>query len=130
MSHDAATVLLVDDDKAILTTSRMAFEAKGLNVLTARNGKEALTQARNRRPDAIVLDLMMPVMDGREFLRELKRDTSLHNVPVIVCSALLEEIEKDEIMALGAADYVVKTELDLDQLVARVEKFLPKTSLM
>jgi DNA-binding response OmpR family regulator len=121
-----ATILLIDDDNSIRTTYQMTFEAKGFHVLQAADGKAGLALAQEQHPDIIILDLMMPVMDGKQFLKAARHDETLKNTPIIVCTALLEDIEKQEIMGLGATEYLVKTDVDPDHLVSKVQSLLPK----
>ncbi len=118
------TVLVVDDDDTLASAFKMAFVVNGMQVITAHNGEEALKIAKENKPDAILLDLMMPIMDGKEFLRHRQTDPDLANIPVIVCSALIEQLEKDEVMQLGADGYVQKAQSDPDQLFAAIQNVL------
>ena len=111
------TILVVDDDQQILDFLRPKLKGAGYNVLTASNGIEALEQARNQEPDLLVLDLMMPVKDGLETLREI-RDFSA--VPVIVLSARGADADKIKGLELGADDYLSKP-FNPDELLARIK---------
>ena len=117
-------ILLIDDEPGILETYKMAFSYHGMDVLTASDGKEGLVKAKDAMPDAIVVDLMMPNLNGKQFIREIRENSDLKNVPILVCTALGEELEKNEALAAGATDYFVKTESDPYKLVASVEKAL------
>ncbi|MFC1934459.1 response regulator, partial [Chloroflexota bacterium] len=97
------TILLVDDDQQILDFLKPKLKGAGYNVLTASNGIEALEQAKAQEPDLLVLDLMMPVKDGLETLKEI-RDFSA--VPVIVLSARGADADKIKGLELGADDYL------------------------
>ena len=116
---DRKSVLVVDDDTAIRTLIADALEIEGYAVVTARNGVEALTKLSSTQPDAIVLDLMMPVMDGRGFLAAYREDARHAQIPVLVLSAShnLGEIAPE----LGVRACLAKP-FDLDVLLAAVER--------
>ena len=110
-------ILVVDDEERILNFLRSKLKASGYEVLTASNGVEALEQAQAQEPDMIVLDLIMPKMDGFETLKELR---SFSAVPVIILSARGADADKIKGLGLGADDYLPKP-FNPDELVARVE---------
>jgi CheY-like chemotaxis protein len=109
-------VLVVDDDASIRELLSAAFEDDGYEVMPARNGEDALSVCERWRPDVIVLDLMMPVMDGWTFAKRLhERD----DIPIVVLSAA-NDLERHA-KALGATDVVGKP-FDLDQLLPKVAR--------
>jgi two-component system KDP operon response regulator KdpE len=110
-------ILVVDDEERILNFLRSKLKASGYEVLTASNGVAALEQAQAQDPDMIVLDLIMPKMDGFETLKELR---SFSAVPVIILSAREADADKIKGLGLGADDYLPKP-FNPDELVARVE---------
>ena len=110
-------ILAVDDEKRILTFLKSKLKASGYDVITASNGKEALELAEAQQPDLIVLDIVMPKMDGIETLRELRGFSS---VPVIMLSAKGSDTDKIKGLSLGADDYLSKP-FNPDELVARIE---------
>jgi two-component system KDP operon response regulator KdpE len=110
------TILLVDDETTLLRTLSMNLRARGYDVRTAATGELALAEAREHRPDAVILDLGLPDTSGIEVLRELRR---YDPVPVIVLSARHGSDDKVEALDLGADDYVTKP-FGIDELVARV----------
>lgn len=109
-------ILVVDDEERILNFLRSKLTASGYEVLTASNGLEALEQAQAQEPDLIVLDLLMPKMDGFETLKELR---SFSAVPVIILSARAGDTDKIKGLVQGADDYLPKP-FNPDELVARV----------
>jgi len=111
------TILVVDDDERILNFLRSKLRASGYEVLTAVSGREGLEQADGQEPDLIVLDVLMPKMDGMEMLRELR---SFSTVPVIVLSAKGDDAARINGLRLGADDYLPKP-FNPDELVARIE---------
>ena len=101
-------VLVIDDDWQLNKMLTYLFMSLGINVETAINGVKALELLKEINPDAIILDLMMPDMDGFEFCEIIKGDSNLKDIPVIVLSALLQAKHEERIMSLGAIDYVSK----------------------
>jgi len=110
-------ILIVDDEERILNFLRAKLRALGYEVLTAGNGLEAVEQAQAQEPDLIVLDLIMPKMDGFETLKEVR---SFSSVPVIILSAKGADVDKIKGLVLGADDYLQKP-FNPDELVARIE---------
>jgi DNA-binding response OmpR family regulator len=119
-------VLVVDDEERIIYFLQSKLRVSGYEVLTARNGKEAFEQFHNNNPDIIVLDLVMPEMDGLEFLKELR---AFSDVPVIILSAKSEDVDKIKGLTLGADDYLQKP-FNPNELIARIEAISrrPKSS--
>lgn len=110
-------VLLVDDEVHILNFLNSKLKVSGYDTLTANNGIEALEQAQGQEPDLIVLDVLMPKMDGFETLKQLRAFSS---VPVIVLSARGTDADKIKGLALGGDDYLPKP-FNPDELIARIE---------
>ena len=102
------TLLLVEDDPDIQLVARMALKRAGFTVSVASNGQAALEQVNANRPDAVLLDWMMPEMDGPEVCRRLKADPATADIPVIFLTARSQQAEIARGLALGAAGYVVK----------------------
>jgi two-component system KDP operon response regulator KdpE len=111
-----ARVLVVDDEPQILRALRTALGARGYEVLTATTGEEGLVVVGERRPDVVLLDLMLPGMDGLEVCRRLR---AVSGVPIIVLSARGEERDKVAALDLGADDYLTKP-FGVDELLARI----------
>ena len=110
-------ILVVDDDQRILNFLSSKLKASGYEVLTAGNGLEGLEQAQAQEPDLIVLDLLMPKMDGFEMLKELRTFSA---VPVIILTAKGADADRIKGLQLGADDYLPKP-FNPDELVARIE---------
>ncbi len=118
-----ATVLVVDDDPVLLAVVEHKLKGCGYRVVTAADGALGLSQARAEKPDIIVLDMMMPTLDGRQVLNELQADSALASVPVIVLTA--RRGEQDVIEALQRGDYLAKP-FSPDELVARIARLISK----
>ena len=101
-------VLIVDDDEDIRLLCRLHLERRGYRVTQAADGAEALEVARADRPDLILLDVMMPVMDGWECLAALKADASLRSVPVFIVTGKTQREDQEHAMSSGAVAFVPK----------------------
>ena len=95
-----ATVLVADDEKNILQLARMYLQAEGFTVETAGNGREALEKVKQAKPDLLVLDLMMPEVDGWQFIRAWREDPAISGIPIIVVSAAYEAARRAELGSL------------------------------
>ncbi|BAF60012.1 MAG: response regulator transcription factor [Pelotomaculum sp.] len=113
-------ILVVDDEKNILELVRFNLEREGYQVLTALDGPQGLELARAERPDLIVLDVMLPGMNGLEVCREMHRDAATKNIPVIMLSARAEELDRVLGLEMGADDYITKP-FSPRELVARIK---------
>jgi len=116
-------ILVVDDEPKVVRLARDYLEKNGFRVTTAGDGQSALTLARREKPDLVLLDLMLPVIDGREVCRILRRES---DVPIIMLTALSEEIDQVTGLEIGADDYIVKP-FSPRALVARVRALLRRT---
>jgi DNA-binding response OmpR family regulator len=104
----SAHVLVVDDEADIVFLCRMNLEMAGFEVSSATNGREALAAITARRPDIILLDVMMPVMNGWECLEALRADASMNDVPVVMLTAMAQQADRVRGLAAGAASFVTK----------------------
>lgn len=116
-------ILAVDDEEDIVELVRYNLEREGYETLSAFSGKEALEIISKKRPDLIVLDLMLPDLDGLEITRRLKRDEELKDIPIVMLTAKGEEADVVVGLELGADDYIVKP-FSPRILVARVKSVL------
>ena len=116
-------ILVVDDEPKVARLARDYLEKNGFHVVTAADGQSALTIARREKPDLIILDLMLPNIDGREVCRILRRES---DVPIIMLTALSEEIDQVTGLELGADDYITKP-FSPRSMVARVRALLRRT---
>lgn len=119
-------VLVVEDDKFYSNIYKVKLAKEGFDIRVANNGREALAFAREKMPELVLMDLIMPDMDGFEALREFKSDEKLRNIPVVVLSNLSQEEDIKRVMEAGALDYIVKANISLQDMVDRVRKYLSK----
>ena len=116
-------ILIVDDEVDLVETVRYPLEMEGFNVLVSYNGEDALSQARKEKPDLILLDLMLPKLDGYKVCRLLKFDERYRNIPILMLTAKTQEKDKALGMETGANDYITKP-FDLDKLMEKVKGYL------
>ena len=117
-------VLVVEDDKFLSNIHKVKLAKEGFEARHAANGEEALKMAREKKPDLILLDLIMPIKDGFETLKELKADEALKDIKVIILSNLSQEEDRQRTMALGAVDYIIKANVSFREVVEMVKKHL------
>lgn len=117
-------ILLVEDSKAVQQMYRNKLTLEQFQVTTADNGMEAVKLLSQDKPDAILLDLMMPIMDGYKVLQVIKTDPRLANVPVLVFSAKGQPEEIEKALSLGAAGFVVKATTKPNEVVEKIRKIL------
>ncbi len=120
------SVLLVEDDTFLASIYRTKFEQEGFKVVVAENGQEALEMARKKRPDIILLDILLPHMDGFAVLTELKKDKNIGQVPVILLTNLGQKEDVEKGLALGAAAYLIKAHCRPSETVTQVKKILAR----
>src|SRR5215470_6292654 len=117
------TILVVDDEPGIVAIARDYLDRAGFRVITAGDGTAALRLARAERPSLLVLDLMLPGMDGLDVARALREDPATHMLPIIMLTARVEETDRLIGLELGADDYITKP-FSPRELVARVRAVL------
>lgn len=118
MQNSTATILIVEDDKDLINLIRINFQDYGYHVLTASDGLTALEQYQNENPDLIVLDIMLPKLDGFEVCKRIRSEDK--QVPILMLTAKTEEVDKVLGLELGADDYITKP-FSVRELMARVK---------
>ena len=113
-------ILIVDDEEDILHFLELVLREKGYEVVTASGGHDALTRAQMERPDLVLLDIMMPQMDGWEVLKLLRVDEETSGIPVAMLSARTEARDRVQGLQEGAVDYICKP-FSLQELVGKIE---------
>jgi two-component system sensor histidine kinase ChiS len=122
-AENKATILLVDDDPTFINIIAYHLEKAGFSVLKAANSDQALLQAREAKPDIILLDVMMPGVNGFETCRQLKADKATKAIPVIFLTALSDTVDKVKGLELGAVDYLTKS-VQGPEIIARINNHL------
>lgn len=115
-------VLVAEDDRVLRRACEEILKRGGYTVLSAEDGAAALELARQEHPDLVLLDLLMPKLSGLDVLRSLKAADETRDIPVVILSNSSRAIEMDEATALGAAGYLVKANLSLQDLIEHVRR--------
>lgn len=113
-------ILIIEDEEALARVIKEKFDKEGYESVIVEEGEEALSKARQFKPDVILLDLLLPQRNGFEILQDLKIDPELKTAPVIVLSNLDEDENIKRAILLGAADYFVKTQHPISEVVEKV----------
>jgi len=121
-------ILVVDDEEHIVELIKFNLEKNGYGVITADNGRDAFIIAKEQQPDLILLDLMLPGMDGLDVCKEIRRDSAISTMPIIMITAKGEELDKILGLELGADDYITKP-FSVRELIARVKAILRRTTV-
>src|SRR5438552_16813691 len=124
MPNNARKVLVAEDDRFLRRAAEATLRRHGFNVMTACDGEEALRLARQEFTDIILLDLIMPKLQGFDVLRELKQDPTTSSIPVIILSNLGQEQDSKVATEMGAVDYWVKANIGPGEMAKRVEALL------
>jgi DNA-binding response OmpR family regulator len=122
---DPKKILIVDDEVDLVETVRFPLEMEGYHVLVSYNGEDALSQARKENPDLILLDLMLPKLDGYKVCRLLKFDERYKHIPILMLTAKTQEKDRILGMETGADEYITKP-FDMDYLMKKVKEYLSK----
>ena len=121
----AATVLIIEDDEFLRSLAAKRLEQEGMTIAAAVDGDTGLKAVTEKRPDLILLDLLLPGMNGFEFLEEMRAREDLRSIPVVVFSNLGQREDIEKAKALGVADYLIKANFTLDEIVEKVKAHLP-----
>lgn len=119
------TILVCDDDELLVELLSYRLAGRGYEILVARDGGDAIKQALSHSPDAIVLDVMMPVLDGQQVLRRLRSEPATSAIPIIMLTARKQERDIVGALELGANDYLVKPFMP-EELIMRLARLLAK----
>lgn len=117
-------VLIIEDDLVMLRLYEKLFQTENYNVITALDGEEGLVKAINTLPDIIILDIMMPKMDGLKVLETIKKDPKMATIPVIILSNLGTDSIVSDALRMGAVSYLKKSEVSNDALLKEVTSCL------
>lgn len=119
-------ILIIDDDRMMLKLYEHTLQGPNIEIITAENGVEGLEKARTIKPDLILLDIMMPIKSGVEVLQELRTDSELQKIPVIVFSILSQQNDIEEMMKLGAIRYFSKENYSAKEITEEVRKVMDR----
>jgi len=118
----AKTILFIEDESALQKTFGDILEKEGCDMISALDGEIGLKLAKSKKPDLILLDLVLPKVHGFEVLKELKSDSGTKDIPIIVLTNLEAIEDVNKAIELGAKTYLVKTQYNLEEVVEKVKK--------
>jgi len=124
MAKNKPKILVVEDDKFLLKAYKIKFDKSGFEAIIASDGIEGLAATKKELPSVIVLDLMLPRMNGFEFLKAIKSDEKTKNIPVIALSNLGQKSDQEKTMELGASEYLIKTDYSLEEIADKIKKHI------
>ena len=119
------TILIVEDEQSLAKTMEFALADAGYVVVSAVDGEEGIEKAESAAPDLILLDILLPKKSGLEVLQEIKKNPRLQSIPVFMLTNLSDEHSISEAIAGGARGYFVKSDMTLEDLVAKVKEIVP-----
>lgn len=119
-------ILMVDDDKMLIDLYKERLELAGYTVEVSRDGEEGLAKIHTVKPDLVLLDIMMPKVNGYEALASIKSDPATKDVPVIILSALMRDVNKSKAVESGADDYIIKSEAMPADVIQKIEAVMKK----
>jgi len=122
-------ILIIEDEEVLSNVLQKKLTLQGYEVLEAKDGEEGMERMRKTRPDLILLDIVMPKKDGFGVLADMRQDPDLVGIPVIIISNSGQPVEIDKALKLGVRDYLVKTEFDPEEVIAKVKKVFGEDSL-
>ncbi len=122
-----ALILIAEDNESNVMTFTSYLEANGYRVLWAKNGQEAIALAKSHRPNLILMDIQMPIMDGLAATEQIRLDASLSNIPIIALTALAKESDREKCLAAGVNDYLSKP-VKLKELITKMQILLERTA--
>lgn len=126
MVRKTTKILVVEDEGSLLDLYEFALIKEGFEVITCTNGEDGIALAIEHKPDLILLDILMPKVDGFSMLKEIKNLPDTKKIPVIIFSNLSQKEEIEKGFKLGAEDYIVKTSVTPEELIRKVKEFLKK----
>lgn len=122
-------ILVVEDEEILLTALSEELQQGGYDVLGAADGEEGLVKVKDYKPDLILLDLVMPKMDGMTVLKRLKDDSATRDIPVVILTNLSDYERISEALSLGAKDYLVKANYSLNDLMDKIKTVLSRSGV-
>ncbi|MBI3963956.1 MAG: response regulator [Candidatus Kerfeldbacteria bacterium] len=123
-----ARLVIIEDEPGVLLSLKTALTSAGHAITTATDGVAGLAAIRDRHPDLVILDIVLPRMNGLDVLSTVKRDATLSDIPVIVLTNIDREEDIERARSLGAVDYCVKSNVSIDEVTKKVETHLGRAS--
>lgn len=128
-SYNSPTqIVVIEDDNFLSDAYKIKFEQMGFQIQLAQDGVSGLKLVKKIAPNLVILDLMLPKMDGIEVLRRLKADPETQKIPVVIASNFADENRQQSCRDLGAVDFFVKSEISIADLIQKCEKYLNRSA--
>lgn len=124
MKISRKTIFVIEDEAALLHALEARLSIEGFNVITSSDGKEGIENINLVKPDLVVLDILLPRMNGLEVLKNLKGNPETKSIPVIVISNISDESDIEKAKKLGAQDYLIKADYKLDEIVEKIKEII------
>lgn len=122
----AKNILIIEDDEFFRELLRKKLSSKNFNVLEAVDGEKGIEEMKNKKPDLVLLDLLLPNIDGFEVLLKVKADPTTSSIPIIIVSNLGQQEDIERGLKLGAVDYLIKSQFDIDQIIDKINSVFVK----
>lgn len=123
----STNILLVEDDKYLMHACKDALELSGFSVDMAETGVGALDQMRRKKPDFVLLDIIIPDKNGFEVLEEMRMDDELRDIPVLIFSNLGQKSDIEKGKSFGALDYLVKSDFSMKEIITKIREYVAET---
>ena len=120
----AKKILIIEDEEIMFSLLEKRLKGEGYDIQIARDGQAGLAMMRQEKPDLVLLDIIMPKMNGFDVLEAMRADSSLKDVSAIIISNSGQSVELDRAKELGVKDWLIKTEFDIQEVLAKVKKQL------
>lgn len=117
-------ILIIEDDDFFRELIRKKLTMKDFNFIEAVNGETGIELMKDKKPDLVLLDLLLPNMDGFEVLTKIKAEPTIASIPIIVLSNLGQKEDIDRALKIGASDYLIKSQFDIDQVIDKITSVL------
>ena len=117
-------ILIVEDDQFFRELLKKKLTSVGFSIIEASNGEEGVEKVKSKKPDLIILDLLLPNIDGFEVLSKVKTSSDTSSTPVIIVSNLGQQEDIEKGMKLGANDYLIKSQFDIESIVSKINNIL------
>ena len=128
MKNENAKILIIEDDKFLLKAYNIKLRKEKFNVILATDSISGFELAKKEKPSLIILDLLLPKMNGFEFLKKIKSNEELKNIPIIVISVLGQKADQKKAIELGAEKYLIKTDNTLKEIIKNINNILTTTT--
>ncbi|MBM3206474.1 MAG: response regulator [Candidatus Staskawiczbacteria bacterium] len=117
-------ILIVEDDQFFRELLKKKLTSVGFSIIEASNGEDGIEKVKSKKPDLIILDLLLPNIDGFEVLSKVKTSSDTSSTPVIIVSNLGQQEDIEKGMKLGANDYLIKSQFDIESIVSKINNIL------